>query len=70
MTVFVEARDHVSGALMARLPIASLPTLGERYAVGLSRKLRMAFVSAGQLTPRQAESADFELRERRPSDRD
>jgi len=70
MTLFVEARDHSSGLLMATLPTSALPPIGQRYSAGLSRTLRTAFVAAGRLTAPEAEAVDFEIRENAgPDDR-
>jgi hypothetical protein len=63
MTSFVDARDHASGAIIASLPASVLPPVGEPNATGLSHRLRAAFVAAGRLTVRQAEGADFQIRE-------
>jgi hypothetical protein len=63
MASVVEARDHLSGALVATLPTSALPPIGEPSAVGLSRQLRTAFVAAGQLSAGEAESVDFEIRD-------
>jgi hypothetical protein len=61
MTLFVEARDHTSGTLVATLPTSALPPLGDLFTIGLSRQLRTAFVAAGRLTAREAEEVDFEI---------
>jgi len=64
MTAYVDARDHLSGKLVASLPTPVLPSIEPAHATGLSRKLRHAFVAAGQLTASQAEAVDFVIRDK------
>ena len=62
MTMFVDARDRTSGALIATLPCSMFQWMEAPLAPGCARRLRGAFVDEGMLSLEQAEAADFELR--------